>query len=189
MSIFRYSYVSTRYHLLFLPKCAAQLLQNDREMSTALQIGVYSWLVLKFKKVTLLAHVRPGYCHDNDMTWAHFPYYGHYRPFLRHYSDVIMGQMTSQITSIWTVCWPICSGAHQRKHQSTALLAFVRGIWRGFETSWCSCGVTVMASTWQYVRMLLHCCDQSWSSWHLQTSWRKISAKSSAASIMTRSIS
>ena len=37
-----------------------------------------------------------------------------------------MSVMASQITSIPTVC----SGAHQRKHQSSALLAFVRGIHR-----------------------------------------------------------
>ena len=45
-----------------------------------------------------------------------------------HYSDVIMNAMASQITGVSIVCWTICSGAHQRKYQSTASLAFVRGI-------------------------------------------------------------
>ena len=48
-----------------------------------------------------------------------------------HYNDVIMGAMASQITSISFVYWTVCSGADQRKHQSSASLAFVRGIHRG----------------------------------------------------------
>ena len=41
-----------------------------------------------------------------------------------------MSIMASQITIIWTVYSAVCSGAHQRKHQSSASLAFVRGIHR-----------------------------------------------------------
>ena len=48
----------------------------------------------------------------------------------RHYSDVIMGSIASQITSITIVCSIVYSDADQRKHQSSALLAFVRGIHR-----------------------------------------------------------
>ena len=59
-----------------------------------------------------------------------------------HYSDIIMGAMASQITSL-TVVFPtvitsitivysiVNSGADQRKHQSSASLAFVRGLHRG----------------------------------------------------------
>ena len=47
-----------------------------------------------------------------------------------HYSDVIMGVMASQITSLPIVYLTIYSGADQRKHQSSASLAFVRGIHR-----------------------------------------------------------
>ena len=47
-----------------------------------------------------------------------------------HYSDVIMGAMASQITSLTIVCSTIYSGADQRKHQSSASLAFVRWIHR-----------------------------------------------------------
>ena len=46
------------------------------------------------------------------------------------YSDVIMGRMTSQITSLTIVYSTVYSGANQRKHLSSALLAFVRGIHR-----------------------------------------------------------
>ena len=47
-----------------------------------------------------------------------------YRPW--YYSDVIMGAMASQITGVSIVCLTVCSGADQRKHQSSASLAFVR---------------------------------------------------------------
>ena len=47
-----------------------------------------------------------------------------------HYSDVIMGAMESQITSLTIVCLTVDSGADQRKHQSSASLAFVWGIHR-----------------------------------------------------------
>ena len=46
---------------------------------------------------------------------------------LTHYNDVIMGAMTSQITSLTIVYSTVYLGADQRKHQSSASLAFVRG--------------------------------------------------------------
>ena len=70
----------------------------------------------------------------------------HYRPFVResmvhknkipsqwasnHYSNVIIGAMASQITGVTSVCSIVCSGADQRKHRSSASLAFERGIHR-----------------------------------------------------------
>ena len=48
-----------------------------------------------------------------------------------HYSDVIMGAMASQITSLTIVYSTVYSSADQRKHQSSASLASVRGIHRG----------------------------------------------------------
>ena len=50
--------------------------------------------------------------------------------FKFHCSDVIMSAMASQITSIIIVYWTISPGAGQRKHQSSATLAFVWGIHR-----------------------------------------------------------
>ena len=47
------------------------------------------------------------------------------------YSDVIMGARASQITDVLIVYSTVCSGADHRKHQSSASLAFVRGIHRG----------------------------------------------------------
>ena len=46
---------------------------------------------------------------------------------MHHYNGVIMGAMASQITSLAIVYSTVYSGADQRKHQSSAPLAFV---WR-----------------------------------------------------------
>ena len=59
------------------------------------------------------------------------PSYGEYVENLRHYNDVIMGAIASQITSFTIVFSTVYSDADQRKHQSSAPLAFVRGIRRG----------------------------------------------------------
>ena len=48
-----------------------------------------------------------------------------------HYTDVIMNSMPAQITSLTIVYSPVYSDADQRKHQSSASLAFVWGIHRG----------------------------------------------------------
>ena len=47
-----------------------------------------------------------------------------------HYSDVIMGPIASQNTSLTIVYSTVYSGADQWKHQISASLAFVRGIHR-----------------------------------------------------------
>ena len=44
-----------------------------------------------------------------------------------HYNDVIMGTIASQITSLTIVYSTVYSDTDQRKHQSSASLAFVRG--------------------------------------------------------------
>ena len=50
--------------------------------------------------------------------------------YVINYNDVIMGTMASQITSPTIIYSAVYSGADQRKHQSSASLAFVRGIHR-----------------------------------------------------------
>ena len=47
------------------------------------------------------------------------------------YNDVIMGAIASQITSLTIVFSTVYSDADQRKHKSSASLAFVHGIHRG----------------------------------------------------------
>ena len=50
---------------------------------------------------------------------------------ITHYPDVIMTTMASQITSLTVVYSIVYSGTDQRKHQSSASLAFMWGIHRG----------------------------------------------------------
>ena len=52
-----------------------------------------------------------------------------------HYGDVIMGAIASQVTSLTVVYSTIYSDADKKKHQSSASLAFVRGIHRGSANS------------------------------------------------------
>ena len=50
--------------------------------------------------------------------------------YQNHYTDVTMIPMASQITSLTIVYSTVYSGTNQRKHRSSASLAFVRGIHR-----------------------------------------------------------
>ena len=54
-----------------------------------------------------------------------------YRVDIPHYTDVIMGTIASQITSLTIVYSSVYSDADQRKYQNSASLAFVWGIRRG----------------------------------------------------------
>ena len=47
-----------------------------------------------------------------------------------HYGDIIISAMASQITNASVVCSTVCSDTNERKHQSSASLASVRGIHR-----------------------------------------------------------
>ena len=60
--------------------------------------------------------------------WWGFLRWIHWR---MHYNDAIMNTMACQITSLTIVYSTVYSGADQRKHQSSASLAFVRVIHRG----------------------------------------------------------
>ena len=78
-----------------------------------------------------------GYNHnmENNMkrliTWKVFACHEVIMESKLHYIDVIMTTMASQITSLTVVYSTVYSDADQRKHQSSASLAFVRGIHRG----------------------------------------------------------
>ena len=54
---------------------------------------------------------------NDDVIYEHF-----------YYSDVIMSAMASRVNNASMVCSTVCSGTDQRKHQCSALMAFVRGI-------------------------------------------------------------
>ena len=89
---------------------------------------------------------------------------GYITGFLVHYSDVIMGAIASRITSLTIVCTIVYSGADQRKQQSSASLAFVRGrgIHRGPVNSPHKRPVTrkclrLMTSSWTISIEYIHC--------------------------------
>ena len=74
-----------------------------------------------------------------------------------HYNDVTMREMASQITSLTIVYSGVYSGAYQRKHQSPASLAFVRGIHRWPVNSpnkgqWRGKRFHLMTSSWWAIR-------------------------------------
>ena len=66
-------------------------------------------------------------CHKETFVWRSGDWLP---PLIPYYNDVIMGAMASQITSLTVVYSIVYSAADQRKHQSSASLAFVRGIHR-----------------------------------------------------------
>ena len=74
--------------------------------------------------------------------------YQHSSVYPRHHIDIIMSVMVSQITSLTIVCSSIYSGADQRKHQSSASLAFEQGIHRWPVNSSHKGPVTLMTSSW-----------------------------------------
>ena len=87
-----------------------------------------------------------------------------------HYHDVIMGAIASQITNLTIVFLAVYPDADQRKHQSSASLAFVRGIHRGPVNSphkWPVSGkfFHMMASSWspEAVRLDVEIVVSLWS--------------------------
>ena len=70
-----------------------------------------------------------GFC-VSSRHQKHVPCVWHIQP-TSHYNDVTMGSVASQITSLTIVYAAVYRGEDQRKHQSSASLAFVRGIHRG----------------------------------------------------------
>ena len=72
----------------------------------------------------------------------------------QHYNDVVMGTIASRITSLTIVSSTVYSDADQRKHQSSASLAFVWGIHRGPVNS---------PYKWPVTRKSLHLMTSSWN--------------------------
>ena len=101
------------------------------------QYNYHNWKWSKWIYQFYLWHVWQVFRLDNSYThcppvaWNHFacavvlPH-----RWWKHYNGVIMTTVASQITSLTVVCSIVYSGVDQRKHQSSASLAFVRGIHR-----------------------------------------------------------
>ena len=86
----------------------------------------YDIFVLRFLAKCCL-HVLPSSPISFSSSCTH-----HYNQMIiSHYNDVIMDMIASQITSLTIVYSTVYSDANQRKHNSSASLAFVRAIHRG----------------------------------------------------------
>ena len=106
-------------------------------------VGVGKWgmvtqtTISSLTSPNILLHTSPGFYHNYNFPPSHDPVRGLiWSRQLRglpssHHNDVTMGTIASQITSLTTVYSIVYSNADQRKHQSSASLAFVRGIHRG----------------------------------------------------------
>ena len=92
---------------------------------------------------------------------------------IKHYDDVIMTTIASEITSLTSVYSTVYSDADQRKHQSSASLAFVWGIHRDrwiprtkgqlrgkcfhlMTSSWHTCDLFCLARLWLMHWSLIH---------------------------------
>ena len=85
--------------------------------------------------------------------------------YVGHYDDVIMTMLASQITSLTVVYSIVYSGVNQRKHQSSASLAFVWEIHRGpvnFPHKW-----PVPRKMFPFDDVIMYCCCLIWSTDHL----------------------
>ena len=76
-----------------------------------------------------------------------------------HYDDVILSAIVSQITSLAIVYSTVHSGTDEIKHQSSASLAFVRGIRRWPVSS------NFMTSSWQHILVVPYSFAESSKSW------------------------
>ena len=87
---------------------------------------------------------------------------------LTDYSDVKMTAMASQITGVSVVCSTVCSRVDQRKHQSSASLASVRGIHLWPVDSFHKGPVTR-----KYFHLMTSSCIRLLQSSPLKTSWHE----------------
>ena len=96
---------------------------NVSKTITAYHYAVKSWINLGDESFQIKSPTKAR-LKSCDLVWLGL----YWRIY--HNGDVIMSTMASHIASLSIVCWSVCSGADQTKHQSSASLAFVRGIHR-----------------------------------------------------------
>ena len=114
--------------------------------------GAYFMSYIVYWKIVLMNIQYTVLCHYNTVNFLHNNHIAHplgsvmgciswvtivilcvlscYNGLHYHCYDVIMGAMASQITSLTIVCSIVYWGTDERKHQSSAPLAFVWGIHR-----------------------------------------------------------
>ena len=85
--------------------------------------------ITKWSREMLSSRTDSAICKPlNLLRWKPYQWSYVWLPLRSHYTDVIMRSMASQINGVSIVFSTVCLGADQRKHQSSAALAFVRGI-------------------------------------------------------------
>ena len=95
--------------------------------SLATRLLIQQLVQVRCKKGTKAPHY---WFFVKKIRWGPMDHPHRWFPIAKHYNDVIMSTTASQITSLTIVYSTVYSGADQRKHQSSASLAFVRGIHR-----------------------------------------------------------
>ena len=136
---------------------------------------VHAWILLfcyNNSMHTIPIHLVFGLTHCNKFyfcySWNLFTLANGYH--CDHYDDVTMGTIASQITSLTIVYSTVYSDADQRKHQSSASLAFVWGIHRGPVNSPHKWPVTQNLFPFDDVIMIISCSSacQKLNSWVLE---------------------
>ena len=118
-------------------KTVCSIMLNQLSFKTYFQkVGQHTngkWLIHGAKTPQGQSVAKPGYISSSFFWTTYFLWSlgGPCDMSQNHYNDVIMGAIASQITSLTIVYSIFYSDADQRKHQSSASLAFVRGINRG----------------------------------------------------------
>ena len=95
-------------------------------------ITIVTWHVLTWRPFLhywSICDGNPRWPVDSPFKGPHYSDRADYK-FYSHCNDDITGAMASHITSLTIVYLTVYSGADHRKHQSSASLAFVRGIHR-----------------------------------------------------------
>ena len=90
----------------------------------------YIWNKNEIKTTSLIPVADRDPCTCKWMIYIYIYIYKRIWIETKHYDDVIMTTMAAQITSLTVVYSTVYSDANQRKHQSSASLAFVWGIHR-----------------------------------------------------------
>ena len=89
---------------------------------------VHNLCMLTTKKIEKLCATAPELAPSMRLSGTHFNEILIIFDLSSYYSNIIMGAMASQITSLTIIYSIVYSGADQRKHQSAVSLVFVRGI-------------------------------------------------------------
>ena len=94
------------------------------------EISAGKFAITVFNVSSVGSYLEDVFCYERKVQPGHVPW--HFCQLRkRHYGDVMMGAIASQITSLTIVHSTVYSDADQRKHESSASLAFVWGIHRG----------------------------------------------------------